>query len=51
MTDSYEMKHSFRNRMIENHREEDLCGRWDALADEDHTHHLTAPENIQFLKK
>ena len=29
----------FRNRMIENHRDEDLCRRWDALADEDHTHH------------
>ena len=27
--------------MIENHRDEDLCRRWDALADEDHTHHLT----------
>ena len=32
----------FRNRMIENHRDEDLCRRWDAFADEDHTHHLTA---------
>ena len=31
----------FRNRMIENHRDEDLCRRWDALADEDPTHHLT----------
>ena len=34
----------FRNRMIENHRDEELCRRWDALADEDHTHHLTAQE-------
>ena len=34
----------FRNRMIENHRDEDLCRRWDALADEDHTHHLTTQE-------
>ena len=25
----------FRNRMIENHRDEDLCRRWDVLADED----------------
>ena len=23
----------FRNRMIENHRDEDLCRRWDALAE------------------
>ena len=31
----------FRNRMIENNRDEELCRKWDALADEDHTHHLT----------
>ena len=30
--------------MIENHRDEELCRPWDALADEDHTHHLTAQE-------
>ena len=29
--------------MIENLRDES-CRRWDALADEDHTHHLTAQE-------
>ena len=34
----------FRNRIIENHRDEELCRRWDALADEDHTHHLTTQE-------
>ena len=34
----------FRNRMIENHRDEELCRKWDALADEDHTHHLTSQE-------
>ena len=28
----------FRNRMIENNRDEELCRKWDALADEDHTH-------------
>ena len=27
--------------MIENNRDEDLCRKWDALADEDHTHHIT----------
>ena len=36
------------NRMIENHRDEDLCRRWDALADEDHTHHLTAQEYLHY---
>ena len=41
----------FRIRMIENHRDEDLCRRWDALADEDHTHHLTAQEHLHFMSK
>ena len=35
----------FRNRMIENNRDEELCRKWDALADEDHTHHLTSQEH------
>ena len=30
-----------RIRMIEHHQDEEVCRRWDALADEDHTHHLT----------
>ena len=38
----------FRIRKIEYHRDEDLCRRWDALADEDHTHHLTAQEYLHF---
>ena len=36
----------FRNRMIENNRDEELCRRWDALADEDHTHDLTGTLSI-----
>ena len=36
----------FRIRMIENNRDEELCRTWDALADEDHTHHLTQQENF-----
>ena len=32
---------TFRNRMIENGRDEDACRQMDAFADEDHTHHLT----------
>ena len=31
---------TFRNRMIDNGRDEDACRQMDALADEDHTHHL-----------
>ena len=34
----------FRKRMIENNRDEDFYRKWDALADEDHTHHLTPQE-------
>ena len=36
--DRFLQDQEFRIRMIENHRDEDLCRRWDALADEDHTH-------------
>ena len=41
----------FRSRMIENHRDEELCRRWDALADEDHTHHLTKQEYSFYQSK
>ena len=34
----------FRSRMIENGRNEDACRQMDALADEDHAHHLTSQE-------
>ena len=37
--------------MIENHRDEELCRRWDALADEDHTHHLTTQEYSLYESK
>ena len=40
--DRFLQDQEFRIRMIENHRDEELCRRWDALADEDHTHHLTS---------
>ena len=39
---------TFRNRMIENYRNEDVCRQWDALADEDHTHHLTPQEYCHY---
>ena len=34
----------FRFVMIENNRDEEICRQWDALAGEDHTHHLTSQE-------
>ena len=39
---------TFRNRMIQNGRDEDLCRQMDALADEDHTHHLTPQEYYHY---
>ena len=34
----------FRKRMVENNRDEELCRTWDARADEDHSHDVTAQE-------
>ena len=39
---------TFRNRMIENGRDEDACRQMDVLADEDHTHHLTPQEYYHY---
>ena len=49
MTDLYEMNNSANEwlKMIET--KEDACRQMDALADEDHTHHLT-PKNITIIK-
>ena len=38
--DRFPRDREFRIRMIENHRDEAVCRRWDALADEDHTHNI-----------
>ena len=42
--------HEFRVRMIEHNRDEELCRRWDALADEDHTYHLSG-ERVLLLQE
>ena len=39
---------TFRNRMSEYGRDEDVCRQWDVLADEDHTHHLTPQEYYHY---
>ena len=46
--DRFTRDETFRNRMIENGRDEDVCRQWDALADEDHTHHLTPQEYYHY---
>ena len=37
--------------MIENNRDEEVCRRWDVLADEDHTDHLSEEEYIHYKNK
>ena len=49
--DRFLRDHEFRVRMIEHHRDEEVCRRWDALADEDHTHHLTEQEYLHYKNK
>ena len=49
--DRFLRDYEFRIRMIEHHRDEELCRRWDALADEDHTHHLTEQEYFHYKNK
>ena len=39
---------TFRNRMIENGRNEDVCRLTDVLANEDYTHHLTQQEYYHY---
>ena len=39
---------TFRNRMIDNGRDEDVFRQWDAFADENHTHHLTPQEYYHY---
>ena len=41
----------FRSRMIENHRDEQLCRRWNALADGDDTHYLAEQEYFHYKNK
>ena len=41
----------FRFRMIQNHRDDDLCRRCVALADEDHSHRLTEQEYFHHESK
>ena len=41
----------FRVRMIENHRDEEVCRRWDDLADEDHTYHLSEKEYFYYKNR
>ena len=39
--DRFLRDHEFRVRMIQHNRDEEVCRRWDVLADEDHNYHLS----------
>ena len=43
--------HEFRVRMIEHNRDEEVCRRWEFLADEDHTYHLSEQEYFYYKNK
>ena len=49
--DQFSRDHEFRVRMIEHNRDEEVCRRWDALADEDHTYHLSEKEYFYYKNK
>ena len=50
MTDSYEITNSV-SEWFEHNRDEEVCRRWDVLADEDHTHHLSEQEYFYYKKQ
>ena len=49
--DRFLRDHEFRVRMIEHNRDEEVCRRWDVLADEDHTYHLSEEEYFSYKDK
>ena len=49
--DRFWLDHAFRVRMIENNRDEEVCRRWDVLADEDYTYHLSEEEYFYYKNK
>ena len=46
--DRFIQDEKFRENMLDNGRTEEICGQMDALADEDHTHHLTSQEYFYY---
>ena len=49
--DRFLRDHVFRERMIENSRDEEVCRAWDVLADEDHTYHMSQEEYFYYRNK
>ena len=40
--------HVFRERMIQNNRDEDVCRAWDGLAEQDHTYRMSESEYVHY---
>ena len=40
--------HVFRERMLENNRDDDVCRKWDDLAEEDHTYRMSESEYFHY---
>ena len=40
--------HVFRERMLEDNRDEDVCREWDALAEQDHTYRMSESEYFHY---
>ena len=49
--DRFSLDHDFRARMIDNNRDEEVCRRWDVLAEKDHTYYLSEKEKEYYYNK
>ena len=49
--DRFLRDHFFRERMLENSRDEEVCRAWDVLADEDHTYYMAESEYFYYRNK
>ena len=46
--DRFSQDHDFRERMIENNRDEEVCRAWDVLAEQDRTYHMSEEEYFHY---
>ena len=49
-TDPLLRDHVFRERMIENNRDEEVCRAWDVVAEQDHTYHMSEEEYFHYRR-
>ena len=49
--DRFLRDHVFRERMLENNRDEDVCRDWDDLAEQDHTYRMSESEYFHYRQK